>query len=39
MNIHEEAVRLRMRAAGVAEEVIDLFFVENWNKEMCSMTD
>jgi hypothetical protein len=38
MNIHEEAVRLRMRAAGVAEEVIDLFFVEYWNKEMCSMT-
>ena len=38
MNIHEEAVRLRMRAAGVAEEVIDLFFVEYWNKEVCSMT-
>lgn len=37
MNIHEQAVRLRMRAAGVSEEIIELFFVEYWNKEVCSM--
>jgi len=38
MDIHEQAVRLRMRAAGVSEEVINLFFVEYWDNTVSGLT-